>query len=204
MWLALFLFSADANALCGGPLDNNNFERPVDYTNPEDIEEIENVEYFHFNEEVERLIKGQTGDLPGDLDYVLMHIPNHHRALHAMAKWEVRQKVLKRSPPVGIHYLPTECYFKRAIAFKPNDPVIYLVQGVYLHKSGDFNAAMAAYKKAQELAPDSSETYYNLGLLHFDLEQYDQAVQYAKTAYDMGYPLRGLKKKLQRVGRSVE
>ncbi|MBK8750852.1 MAG: hypothetical protein IPL99_04020 [Candidatus Competibacteraceae bacterium] len=41
---------------------------------------------------------------------------------------------------------------------------------------------------------------FGMGLLYFDLKQYGLAKQYAQKAYQLGYPLPGLRKKLASVG----
>lgn len=50
----------------------------------------------------------------------------------------------------------------------------------------------------------SPEINYNLGLLLVDLKDYDGAVERAKRAYELGYPLPGLKNKLVRLRRWPE
>ena len=85
-------------ALCGGPLDDNNFNRPLDYTSDRDkygfgegrTNKLALVEDHHFNADVEMLIDGINGPLPGDIHYTLKHFPNHYRALHTMAKWHLQ------------------------------------------------------------------------------------------------------------------
>jgi hypothetical protein len=43
--------------------------------------------------------------------------------------------------------------------------------------------------------------HYNLGLLYVDQMQYDLAREQAKQAYELGYPLNGLRARLERAGR---
>ena len=76
-----------AHALCGGPLDQNNFRRPIDVNNPADREKVNIVVQFHFTPEVAALIRGTTVKLPGDIHYTLRHIPNHYGALDSMARF---------------------------------------------------------------------------------------------------------------------
>lgn len=189
-------FAGRAAALCGGGLDENNFHRPIDYNDPEERDNIRLVERFHFTHEIESLQAGKNGPLPGDIEYTLRHIPNHYRALHAMAEWQ-RQNP---TPPRGLQYLKAECYFERAFAFKPEDATIYLVYGVFLHKNGDLESARTVYERGLELKPDHAELIYNFGLLLVDLKQYDEARRYADRAYELGYPLPGLRNKLARAG----
>lgn len=185
-----------ASALCGGNLDENNFQRPVDYNNPTEYNNIRLVERWHFTHEIETLQAGKNGPLPGDLEYTLRHIPNHYRALYAMAEWQ-RQNP---HPPPDIQYLTAECYFERAFAFKPEDPTLYLIYGIHLHKKGELDNALAIYQRGLGFKPDHAELQYNLGLLQFDRKDYAAAKMAAESAYKLGYPLPGLKRKLERAG----
>ncbi len=46
----------------------------------------------------------------------------------------------------------------------------------------------------------SSEIHYFLGLTLVDLKRYEEAVEHARKAYALGYPLQGLRKKLKAAG----
>jgi hypothetical protein len=46
----------------------------------------------------------------------------------------------------------------------------------------------------------SAELHYVLGLVLVELGDYPGATQHARTAYDMGYPLPGLRDRLARAG----
>ncbi len=195
--LACALASAHARAqLCGGPLDNNNFHRPVDFRDRvREGENINIVERFHFTQNVEALISGETTPLPGDIAYVLRHIPNHYRALAAMARWDLMHP---RMPDAG--YLTVDCYFERAFAFHPEDPNPYFMYAVYLHRKKDHDRALDNYQQAQSLGLDTAELYYNMGLLYLDMNDVKLARTYADKAYGMGYPLPGLRKRLEHRG----
>ncbi len=193
--LLLVLTGVSAHALCGGPLERNSFGRPVDYTDPNQAAEIRIVERFHFTEEVERLESGINDPLPGDIGYTLRHIPNHYRALFAMAEWQ-----RKNPPRTELNYLSADCYFQRALTFKPHDATIYMIYGIHLHKADKLESALSAYKMSAQKNPDDPELDYNLGLLYIDLAQYDKAREHARKAYAKGYPLPGLRNKLQRLG----
>jgi tetratricopeptide (TPR) repeat protein len=180
-----------------GTLDNAY--GPFDYTNPKDVaERLPIVEQFHFNRNVESLISGQTSELLGaDLDYTLRAFPNHHRALYAMVRYTLRHKG-ERVPP-GAHY-PGECYLLRAVRFKPDDASVRGIYGVYLSAAGRSDEALAQYEMAAEFAPTNAEAHYNLGLLYRKLHRLDEALEHAKIAYRLGYPLQGLKNQLKRDG----
>lgn len=96
--ITIFLFflgigSAWAAPPCG---DLANAYGPFDYTNPEHrSKNLGVVERFHFTLEVESLIRGKSSYIWGDLDYTLRAFPNHHRALYAFARYEIRERQKK-------------------------------------------------------------------------------------------------------------
>ena len=180
------------------PLDCGNLNNaygPFDYTNGEHfIEKLPIVEEGHFNSDVETLTSGLSGTIMGDLDYTLRAFPNHHRALNAMGKYKLQKKQDIEE------YLSAECYFARAIAFKPEDGVVYQIYAIYLHKSGKVAEAEKQYFTALRFQPESSEIHYNLGLLYYDKSNYQLALDHAQKAYALNYPLEGLKRLLIRKG----
>ena len=163
-----------------------------DYTNSNDKGKLQLVEAFHFTPQVEKLISGQSAYIGGDLDYTLRHFPNHHRALAAIGNLSIRDKTQR---PQGAT-LPVECYFDRAIRFKPADGVVRMVYSNYLLKINQSERAMEQLKIAVDLQPDHPNINYNLGLLYFQKKDYEQANLYAQKAYANGFPLPGLKNKL--------
>jgi hypothetical protein len=50
------------------------------------------------------------------------------------------------------------------------------------------------------MSPDSAEIQYDIGLVYVELGDYKQANLYAARAYQGGYPLPGLRHKLERLG----
>ncbi|MDB5850133.1 MAG: hypothetical protein JWP29_3885, partial [Rhodoferax sp.] len=89
------------------------------------------VESAHFTPVVEALIRGNAGYLGGDLDYTLRAFPNHHRALMAVMRYGEKTK----SPqPPNLRYT-VECYFVRALQFKPDDTIVKLIYASFLGKN---------------------------------------------------------------------
>jgi tetratricopeptide (TPR) repeat protein len=177
----------------------HNHYGPWDYTNPVHFRDrLPIVENAHFDNNVESLEEGLTAKLPGgDLDYTLRAFPNHHRALYSMARYSL-QYGNRRIPP-GANY-SGYCYFVRAIRFKPEDPTVRLIFGIYLSMQKKYSEAIEQTKAAISLEPNSAEAHYNLGLLYEKTDALEMAVQHARIAYDLGYPLEGLKNKLRRRG----
>ena len=170
---------------------------PYDYTryDKETRKMVSLIEYNHFNSNVETLTKGQTGyDIMGDLDFVLRHIPNHHRALFSMAKYRLRYKDKLDD------FSQAECYFERAIRFSPRDVIVRQVYATYLHRAGKLGKAEEKYKEVLKASPNASEVHYNLGLLYFNQGKHDLALSHGRQAYELKYPLQGLKKMLKNAG----
>jgi len=163
---------------------------PYDFTNPKHQSMLPRVIGAHFTKEVERLNKGSTGSVQGDIDYTLRAIPNYHRALYAIGKYQrIGFEMSKR-------YYNAECYFKRAIYFQPRDDVSKMLFASHLHMTGKLKLAKNQYEQALRLRPKGAELNYNYGLLLLDLKLYQQAKEAAAIAYNKGYPLQGLKNKL--------
>jgi len=167
---------------------------PYDYTNPSHWDKLPIVIGAHFTREVEMLIEGSTGTVYGDIDYTLRAIPNYHRALYAMSRLQIRDGGFDREKN---KYYSSFCYFERAVALQPKDFVSYMLYGIHFHRVGDLKGALNKYTKSEELGNDSAEFYYNFSLLYFDIGNIDLSKYYAEMAYDLGYPLQGLKRKLK-------
>jgi tetratricopeptide (TPR) repeat protein len=179
---------------CG---DLNNAYGPFDYTNPLHLrDKIPVVIRVHFTQSVQTLTSGNASTIGGDIDYTLRAIPNHHGALNAMARYEFKTR---KSPPPGSRYT-VDCWFDRAMRFKPDDGTVRMVYAIYLQKKGATDAAIQRYQEAITLMPDSPEPHYNLGLLYAKSGNYGPAMEEARIAYAKGYPLQGLRKKLKAAG----
>jgi len=174
------------------PLPHCGVPTGYDYTNSENRGYLGTVEQHHFTPTVESLRGGSTGTIGGDLSYTLMMFPNHHRALAAFGKLSLRDKTLK---PAGAKF-SVECFFDRAIRFKPSDGIVRMVYGNYLQKAGQTDKAIEQLRIAVDLQPEDPTINYNLGLLYAQKKDYEQAKPYAKKAYELGFPLPGLRNKL--------
>ena len=175
---------------------------PYDYTNPSDFKEkLPVVEDYHFSPTVESLISGMK-DLkaPGpDLSYTLMAFPNHHRALYAMMRLSWKENQPK---PYGSQY-SIDCWLDRAVRWRPEDGMVRMIYGNYLShvKVKRYKEAITQYEIAEQRLKNNTNLYYNMGLLYFNLKEYDKSRDYAKKAYAGGFPLPGLKDKLVRAGK---
>ena len=197
--ITLLMASSTAAAVICPPANSDGRQYgPFNYNDPDArVNKLSVVEAFHFTPQVAQLIRGNTGTLGGDIDYVLRAFPNHPRALNAMAQLALREKTDK---PDGSHFT-VECWFNRAIEFAPSDSTVYLLYGNYLFKTSRTQEALDQYLTAEKIDPQNSNVLYNAGLLYFNLKQYDQSLAYAKKAYAAGFPLPGLRMKLKKVGK---
>lgn len=132
-----------------------------------------------------------------DLGFLLGKWPNHYPGLQALIKYDLHGG---RDYPGDYTDIPTECYFARARRFVPDDPQVMLLEGYYFSKKGKPQRAIKAYQDALAINPWSAEANYLLGLLYFDLKEFDKANECAQKAYMHDYPLPGLKTRLQEIG----
>jgi Tfp pilus assembly protein PilF len=196
-------FIAALTAACGGIVRADDscghalrLDSGGDYANPDDRQNLIVVEQYHFTPNVEHLVRGESGSLGADLDYTLQHFPNHARALAAMARLGLREKAIK---PQGAKF-SIACYFDRAIQFRPDDVQVRSTFGAYLLALGQDDHALEQLQEATRLAPADATTHYNLGLLYLKRHDYPHARESARRAYALGFPLQGLKNKLQAAG----
>lgn len=155
----------------------------------------------HFTRPVESLSRGNTSHKPGpDIDYTLRAIPNHPRALIAMMRLGVKEKTQQ---PSGSRYT-VECWFDRAIRFRPKDRIVRIIYSTYLKDNGRVADATKQLEVATLLAEDNAFSHYNIGLHYFDLKNYDKALERAHTAMALGFPKTVLKDQLSSVGKWVD
>ncbi len=200
LWIAIFASSsALAQAVSGncGPLTNGY--GPYDYRT--DGDKLPIVTGAHFTEVVESLVRGTTNTRPGgDIDYTLRAIPNNHRALIAMMRLGEKEKTPQ---PSGSRY-SVECWFERALRFRPDDSIVRMIFSTYLNKSGRIPEATTQLEIATAYAKDSAFTHYNIGLHYFDLKNHDKALVQAHKAIELGFTQTALQGKLQGVGKWTE
>jgi hypothetical protein len=196
LWVggAVAIQPAMADELTCGPLKSSF--GPFDYRTAS-VADRELVESYHFTPDVEALRRGSTGTIGADLAYTLAVFPNHIRALIAMMNLQFKTKSDK---PVGARW-SVPCYFDRAIRFQPEDGSVRAVFGVYLFRLGKPDLAVKELEAALTLGADTGNVHYNLGLVYFDLRDYDKSVEHAQRAYAMGFNLPGLKDKLSKAGK---
>jgi uncharacterized protein (TIGR02996 family) len=157
------------------------------------------VESAHFTAEVEQLIRGLTGPLGQELDYTLRAFPNHHRALISVMRYG---KKMKSPQPPNLRY-PVECYFERAIRFRPDDTTAKMIYATFLFDNARPAEGDQQLEQVDRLAADNGFAHYNSGLIYFEHKQFDKALIQAQKALALGFPRTDLRDKLTSVGKWV-
>lgn len=178
---------------------------PYDYTNPEHYRnKLPVVETYHFTPKVESLQGGENARHPlNDLHYTLRAFPNHHRALFALIQLHTTQSSMVRSLSSGA-FIEPECFLQRAANFSPDDSKVQFLHGLYLHRLGRYAEAERKYQQALNEQPDSAEIRYNLALVLIEMGRPEDAHIHARRAYDAGYPLPGVRNRLEALGYTFE
>lgn len=197
--VVLFLSSMQASAQTDGsacgPLRSQGQYGPYDYRSERPRLVI--VEGVHFVPAIEELFRSDAGS---NIDYTLRASPNHHRALLAMVRLGEKQRSNK---PAGATY-SLDCYFERAVRFANDDAVVKMIHATYLAKTGRNPEAIQQLERATAQAGDSPFSHYNIGLVYFDLKQYDKALQQAHKAIALEFPRTELQEQLKSAGKWVD
>jgi len=184
-------------AFCGG-LDNGQ-NGPFDFRNERQL--LATGERAHFSAKVEALVAGQSRyEVGGDIHFLLVMFPNHPRALMAMMRWGEK---LKTAKPPDTPYT-VECYFERALRFRPDDNVARMMYAMFLSKNARQAEAQQQLDRVVANAGDNPFTHFNAGLLFFDIKQYDKALAQARTAQTLGFLRPDLIDKLKAAGKWAE
>ena len=110
---------------------------------------------------------------------------------------------VKSSQPQGAQYT-VECYFKRALMFRPDDQVARMLYAKFLATSGRKAEALRNLEYTAEKVTDNPLTHYNIGLLLLEMGEFEKAVTQAHLAQKLGFEGRQLREKLQAAGKWSE
>ena len=181
-----------------GSLENRAYG-PYDYRQARPNQR-ELVEHAHFTPKVEALRSGQTGAPGWDIGYTLRAFPNHPRALLAMQGLVVQEN---KNPARDAIYT-IECYYERALRFQRDDHVVRMLYANFLIGKNQFEDATKQLDYIIEIQADEPFTQFNVGMLFFDMKNYDRALEQAHKAIALGFMRTDLKQRLSAVGRWVE
>lgn len=192
-----------ATVQCGAPTKGHDY-RPSKFksnaTFPSYHSLLDVVEKHHFTPEVEALVRAKSGYIGGDLSYTLNAFPNHHRALISMIALGEKEKTNK---PSHSDY-SVECWFRRAIAFGPDDLIVRMIFARYLAKANRPTEAEDQLGFVASQAGDNAFTHNNIGLIYFDWKNYDKALVHAHMAYELGLGIPTLRDQLKKIGKWKE
>ncbi|NDP38246.1 MAG: ABC transporter permease [Rhodoferax sp.] len=186
-------FAATDSWACGGL---SNHYGPFDYRTDRG-ETLDVVNRAHFTTKIEALVRGHTTSIGGDLSYTLRAFPNHHRALLTMMRYG--QKLKTRQPKDA--EFSVECYFQRALRFRPDDAVARMMYANFLTLNARGADARVQLEQVTHLAGDNAFTHYNLGLAYLDLMDYEKALQQAHKAIALGLGQSALRDRLVAAGK---
>ncbi|MCZ4313804.1 ABC transporter permease [Comamonadaceae bacterium G21597-S1] len=172
---------------------------PYDYRT-ERTGKLHVVEAYHFTPNIEGLVRGNSGSLGAELNYTLRASPNHHRALMAMVKLVDR---LKTDRPMGSDY-SIDCWFNRALRFQPDDLIVRMIFATYLASRDRKPDAIEQLEIAASAAGDNAFTHFNIGLVYFDLKEYERALVQAHKSTALGFQRTTLQDLLQKAGQWKE
>ena len=162
--------------------------------NPKDARDLRYHEYFHIRPAQKQLNAGNLNwDVMNNLHFVLQKVPNDHNALALLVQWAKAGGHDKK-------YAPPQCYLTWARQFTPDDITVLGYGGYYFYNKKDLDRATEWWEQALVVDAANADVNYNLGLLMFDQGRYADARTHAIAAYAAGYPLPGLREKLQQVG----
>jgi len=149
------------------------------------------VEQYHLGPCEQSLNARNFRRAVAECDFILRIFPNHPRALHltvrACEQWQ--------SPECKL-----DDRFERAIAINPQASATFVLNGIYLHGTKQYERARQSYERALALDADSMNAHYNLGLTCIELKDYACANLHAQRAYALGSTLPGLRNRLQKAG----
>jgi hypothetical protein len=185
-----------------GPFDYRGQSNPLSPTDSMPIvQKRALVEDWHFTTRVENLTGGQSAQggigIGIDIDYTLRAFPNNYRALLAAMKYGEK---LKSPRPPGLQY-EVECYFERALRFQANDNLVRMIYAKFLANNKRTQDALSQLSTVLESTDDNAFTHQNVGLIYFDLGEYDLALEQAHIAIELGLEKPTLKQRLQEVGK---
>lgn len=200
--LALVAAAAPAHCLTNAERECGTLEwnyGPIDYRTASQ-DQKNRIERPHFPPGVETLTKQATAPFGADLRYTLSSFPNHPRALMTMDRLVDKER---RDPPQGAEY-KLECWYERALRYKPDDhvPRLLYVNFLIRHKRAEEASQHLAY--VAETTKDNPFAQFNVGMLYADMKDFDKALVQAHRIIALGFERRELRERLTAAGKWVD
>jgi tetratricopeptide (TPR) repeat protein len=76
--------------------------------------------------------------------------------------------------------------YNKASRVNPDNAEIFYQLGAAYFNKGDYTNSIKAHLKAIEFSPKMADAHYGIGLAYYKLKKYDQALEYIKTAQQLG------------------
>ena len=185
-------------ALLDCTISRNGTENLSDYRLKDSTQALQwsvaDIKNNHLDPAMRRMSAGDySRSVIADLDFMLRGWPNHAPALEALVRYDL-------SGGKRYEFKSVECYFSLAKSFASDDIVVRLQEGYYYWRKKQWKPAESAYREALRIDPQSPDANYNLGLLFAERGDYRASMAHAAVAYRQGYPLMGLRRKLEKLG----
>ena len=190
-WILVVILQALSPA-ASAQQENNDYYAPRPTNTEKQL--FNNVQGHHLAPGRAAMEKGEFPPALEHFEFILAYYPNHPQALFALSELCLKWKHLTCD-------LKVEQWLQKAIARNPDAAQSYVVQAMHLHRKNKLDDAVKVYKRAIELAPNSVNAHYNLGLAYADLKQYDLANLHAQKSLALGANLPGLRTRLEKVGK---
>jgi tetratricopeptide (TPR) repeat protein len=130
-----------------------------------------------------------------EISYTFDRIPDSSPIYPTVAVNMARARLERGQPEDAIAAV------QHAVETHPQDPRPYIGMAVIYRDMKKLDLARDALLKGDEaVGGASAEIQYTLGLIYFELDDKENALAYARKAYDKNYPLPGLQQKLKRAG----
>lgn len=116
-----------------------------------------------------------------------------------MSMMRYGEKLKTPQPPYAEYSV--ECYFLRALRFRPDDTTVRLMYATFLNANARAPEAMQELEQVAKAAGDNPFTCYNMGLIYLDMKEYEKALALAHKAMALGFGQTGLRDKLMAIGK---
>jgi tetratricopeptide (TPR) repeat protein len=110
----------------------------------------------------------------------------------------------ERANPARDAWYTIECFYERALRFRPDDHVARLLYVNFLVKKKDTDNALKHLDYVAESTRDNPFAQFNAGMLYIDMKLYDKALAQAHRVIAMGFDRRELRDRLAAAGQWVE